>query len=75
MKERIFPDDLVLEPISQFQFLPEIPGFPRACHILYIIIYIYIYIYIYTSGVLEHKWRASLIVRKHKAKYCYYVLA
>ncbi len=28
-----------------------------------------------TSGVLEHKWRASLIVRQHKTKYCYYVLA
>ncbi len=29
----LFADDLVLEPISQFQFLPEMPGFRRACHI------------------------------------------
>ncbi len=28
-----------------------------------------------TSGVLEHKWRASLIVRQHEIKYCFYVLA
>ncbi len=31
-RRKNFSDDLLLEPISQFQFLREMPPFVRACH-------------------------------------------
>ncbi len=58
MKQRIFPNDLVLEPISQFQFLPEIPGFPKS--LSHIFIYNIYPILHYSPLIAERRDRDTL---------------